>query len=106
SVLFTTRRPPRCTLLPYTTLFRSLFIVAAESFLNQGLGHRPVPIIFHNAVKEARYQAAYTKSPVTLRFDEEDASFHIEDLNGQRSEEHTSELQSREKLVCRPLLEK
>src|SRR3989442_4747722 len=66
------RRPPRSTLFPYTTLFRSIF--PASTF-------PPAPI-------PARYVACTFSSP-----------------DG-RSEEHTSELQSRPHLVCRLLLEK
>src|SRR5271165_7481312 len=62
------RRPPRSTLFPYTTLFRSLFALRAD-----------------DASLPGRRKA----------------------LGGdERSEEHTSELQSRENLVCRLLLEK
>src|SRR2546428_3287938 len=65
------RRPPRSTLFPYTTLFRSLVTLLAEL--------------------DARVAAA--------GMDEQTAE-------QQRSEEHTSELQSRSDLVCRLLLEK
>src|SRR5690349_22893269 len=67
------RRPPRSTLFPYTTLFRSRL---------QTLRMRPIRSVF-------RPQPAA-----------KDSSFHL------RSEEHTSELQSRRDLVCRLLLEK
>src|SRR5690349_23028480 len=63
------RRPPRSTLFPYTTLFRSA-------------GHRGDDVELLIAVR------------------------HQEGLGQQRSEEHTSELQSRRDLVCRLLLEK
>src|SRR5947209_9789076 len=68
------RRPPRSTLFPYTTLFRS----------------PTVPANPHAswAVPQIRYRGC---GPVSLR---------------RRSEEHTSELQSRQYLVCRLLLEK
>src|SRR2546428_6411198 len=65
------RRPPRSTLFPYTTLFRSV-----ERLPEANLSDRP------------------------QRFLKEEV------LNAQRSEEHTSELQSRSDLVCRLLLEK
>src|SRR5215475_15437186 len=68
------RRPPRSTLFPYTTLFRSFLGLAAR---HRGSDGRPQVV---------------TAGP---RGDAED-----------RSEEHTSELQSRENLVCRLLLEK
>src|SRR3712207_8368744 len=64
------RRPPRSTLFPYTTLFRSIF--------------RPIPVFGR---------------PLPL--------FSVPTKRGRgRSEEHTSELQSRQYLVCRLLLEK
>src|SRR5260370_26462184 len=74
------RRPPRSTLFPYTTLFRSL-----EPAGGRGL--------------------AQSKRPVQRR-DESSRrrSRHLEDSS--RSEEHTSELQSHLNLVCRLLLEK
>src|SRR2546422_4968029 len=71
------RRPPRSTLFPYTTLFRS-----GPSDENQG------------AAVVARAAAAAR------------AARHSEDEERDRSEEHTSELQSRLHLVCRLLLEK
>src|SRR3712207_8389506 len=76
------RRPPRSTLFPYTTLFRSLKIF-------RKLWHKLTDLC-HQALQVAHE-----------RFDL-DASF---DGIGHRSEEHTSELQSRQYLVCRLLLE-
>src|SRR5690606_41716151 len=71
------RRPPRSTLFPYTTLFRS-------RAAGRSAGHGPV---------RRRREA---EEPLV-----EPRSRHL-----RRSEEHTSELQSRENLVCRLLLEK
>src|SRR5688572_31124406 len=65
------RRPPRSTLFPYTTLFRSF--------------------------------AVHIRAAVFFEADGRVAHF---DANGERSEEHTSELQSQSNLVCRLLLEK
>src|SRR2546422_1558361 len=76
------RRPPRSTLFPYTTLFRSRCQASAP----QG----PLP----SEVGENRYHARYCD--VVSR----SAAWKV------RSEEHTSELQSRLHLVCRLLLEK
>src|SRR5436309_9742202 len=67
------RRPPRSTLFPYTTLFRS------KNSVNSSRRIR----------KPSKYQGLISQTTV-----------------GRRSEEHTSELQSRENLVCRLLLEK
>src|SRR3712207_7654992 len=85
------RRPPRSTLFPYTTLFRSRDALAnAVPELSCGcLGKR------HD---ENRLDAA-------VRF-EQKANVKRRDGPGFRSEEHTSELQSRQYLVCRLLLEK
>src|SRR3712207_7771661 len=78
------RRPPRSTLFPYTTLFRSK--------TNPTFGYRVPnkPWIYSNALLGVNWQ-----SP-----------FGLEQHNIRRSEEHTSELQSRQYLVCRLLLEK
>src|SRR5687768_17663117 len=77
------RRPPRSTLFPYTTLFRSL---------DRG-DYRIVPFKVAHGVTANGY--AFVELPRPGRFDVET-----------RSEEHTSELQSRLHLVCRLLLEK
>src|SRR5437868_9824208 len=85
-----TRRPPRSTLFPYTTLFRSLRIdgEAAELAVGDtgiGVAERDLPRLFE---RFHRVEGARSRS-----------------FEG-RSEEHTSELQSRFDLVCRLLLEK
>src|SRR3712207_9336867 len=83
------RRPPRSTLFPYTTLFRSGYGAAREF---AGNGYR----VFGSVRKEedaGRLRAELGASFTPLLFDV-------------RSEEHTSELQSRQYLVCRLLLEK
>src|SRR2546422_2130570 len=84
------RRPPRSTLFPYTTLFRSGVLMnrghIEYQHQVQGLqGWRPVPV------------CGFSDTPATFN---PDASQPL------RSEEHTSELQSRLHLVCRLLLEK
>src|SRR5947209_14171798 len=79
------RRPPRSTLFPYTTLFRS-----PEHF------QRLRPVRLHELEGRARGQAL-ERRPEDLALIE---------LVEARSEEHTSELQSRQYLVCRLLLEK
>src|SRR5258707_5383129 len=89
------RRPPRSTLFPYTTLFRSLkagfFNVAALRTDRQGCAGWTQGESF-----EHQDQAAIPAQSAQRHFDQ----------IGQRSEEHTSELQSRQYLVCRLLLEK
>src|SRR5260221_924397 len=72
------RRPPRSTLFPYTTLFRSLDVVMPE---RNGF----------QVCRELKSNAEFNSIPVILVT---------------RSEEHTSELQSHSDLVCRLLLEK
>src|SRR2546430_4611851 len=67
------RRPPRSTLFPYTTLFRSLLAASRKG----------PPVQYFRRARQ---------SPARM--------------SGQRSEEHTSELQSQSNLVCRLLLEK
>src|SRR2546422_4084991 len=84
------RRPPRSTLFPYTTLFRS------ESATNNRGGHQ-LPTTEHETKR--RGSSIMTGDAIKER---EVASASP---NG-RSEEHTSELQSRLHLVCRLLLEK
>src|SRR3712207_7119777 len=81
------RRPPRSTLFPYTTLFRSMRL-RLRGALDRGALVRALDRIV------ARHEALRTT------FAEVDGEPE------QRSEEHTSELQSRQYLVCRLLLEK
>src|SRR3712207_7008546 len=88
------RRPPRSTLFPYTTLFRSgEGGVRAEV----ALAHDGAPVAHHqHAVRPDREVPDRLRVVVDLHAHAADA----------RSEEHTSELQSRQYLVCRLLLEK
>src|SRR5256885_3524328 len=87
------RRPPRSTLFPYTTLFRSIELLLAG--------------FFAVACLKAREPAA-RGLPVTLGdlFRMPSRLERLRRSRWQRSEEHTSELQSPCKLVCRLLLEK
>src|SRR2546422_5757509 len=84
------RRPPRSTLFPYTTLFRS--VITEE---NGGIINDPVLI----RLEKNRFWLSLANSD-TLLWAKGLA------VNSGRSEEHTSELQSRLHLVCRLLLEK
>src|SRR2546429_4865595 len=92
------RRPPRSTLFPYTTLFRSSGPSECELKTNDPAHEFPV---------RARRRAALR---IADRFDHEvRLDFHVMvqiPVDAERSEEHTSELQSRLHLVCRLLLEK
>src|SRR2546430_7099405 len=76
------RRPPRSTLFPYTTLFRS------------------------RCGRDPRGRAAAARPPSTPRSRGRDAAAPPARPGESRSEEHTSELQSQSNLVCRLLLEK
>src|SRR5437764_5943614 len=84
------RRPPRSTLFPYTTLFRSRIDVPVD-------GARPGTAGLEDAVLEELVEHADAAG-----FDHQIGALGL----GQRSEEHTSELQSPMYLVCRLLLEK
>src|SRR2546429_7061995 len=88
------RRPPRSTLFPYTTLFRSR-------------AHRAAPVGLAEAEERAGLVVqAHRRRTGHLRHDALTAEQASGLARGERSEEHTSELQSRLHLVCRLLLEK
>src|SRR3989442_10770545 len=83
------RRPPRSTLFPYTTLFRSVLHVVATRVGDDRTIAECARAELHAALEPADH-VARSDAP----------------RNRSRSEEHTSELQSRPHLVCRLLLEK
>src|SRR5687768_18342017 len=91
------RRPPRSTLFPYTTLFRSvvvLFVMVLAAEMVNTMVEALVDMVtqeYHPLAKVAKDVAAGVVLLTAV---------------GARSEEHTSELQSRLHLVCRLLLEK
>src|SRR3712207_8929512 len=94
------RRPPRSTPFPYTTLFRSLFVP------------RMTPLIAHinpigSSLPEAISKLAPESGPEanSKSSDSEAGGKSDSEASSIRSEEHTSELQSRQYLVCRLLLE-
>src|SRR5438034_3736932 len=87
------RPPPRSTLFPYTTLFRSLAQAGRIS------GVTPAALSLINIYLEKARRAASTCGPGT-------GPSHPRRRTDSRSEEHTSELQSHSDLVCRLLLEK
>src|SRR2546422_4929765 len=91
------RRPPRSTLFPYTTLFRSV-ATAIEALKAGATEYLTKPVNIDELT--TLLTRALTERPLL----EEGAS--LEQARGRRSEEHTSELQSRLHLVCRLLLEK
>src|SRR3712207_8055520 len=92
------RRPPRSTLFPYTTLFRSL---VGEVVRGQRLEDGPRPRAPEAQAGEGRGDVARPHGPVVGEVPADPG-----EVAPARSEEHTSELQSRQYLVCRLLLEK
>src|SRR3989441_3116805 len=80
------RRPPRSTLFPYTTLFRSGEVL------------RPFALVMTFAIFTGTFSSIYIAAPILMYIEKR--------WPGERSEEHTSELQSLAYLVCRLLLEK
>src|SRR3712207_8870794 len=94
------RRPPRSTLFPYTTLFRSVRHLHPEP---QVLPFRQGPV---TEQRDAGRRVRPRRDGVQDHGGERVAVGALERVEAQRSEEHTSELQSRQYLVCRLLLEK
>src|SRR3712207_7773709 len=82
------RRPPRSTLFPYTTLFRSLMLVPEYTISSNSVNSSSISKLLKKAIS-SRGTLRSTCPTMVIR-----------------SEEHTSELQSRQYLVCRLLLEK
>ena len=110
------RRPPRSTLFPYTTLFRSPVLPCCRAALPQSfensakgvpLGNFSISSKFKSPPKPPDMLAnfmlfSYLKTVLRCRH----PFSHNELISAGRSEEHTSELQSPDHLVCRLLLEK
>src|SRR5258708_14482953 len=88
------RRPPRSTLFPYTTLFRSSMQTKREWLMGAALFGAALLVVL------SPYGADLHASQSGSQADEPVPAYHT------RSEEHTSELQSPDHLVCRLLLEK
>src|SRR5438132_2105150 len=89
------RRPPRSTLFPYTTLFRSRY---PSQLAGTSQAERAAPA---SGAKDAESDAAASRNDYRSR-----RGPLFGPQRGPRSEEHTSELQSHSDLVCRLLLEK
>src|SRR2546427_2688968 len=92
------RRPPRSTLFPYTTLFRSAAMLASmlrADGRRVGLYTSPHLVSFRERIRVDGEAIA-----------EDDVADGFDAIATLRSEEHTSELQSQSNLVCRLLLEK
>src|SRR5690606_41369561 len=103
STLLLQRRPPRFTLFPYTTLFRSaVMLVDAQAHGEQAQFVLAVQFgQFVDRIVQRHAQLYVASHPDHGRMQRFAGA-----VDATRSEEHTSELQSREKLVCRLLLEK
>src|SRR3712207_8947751 len=86
------RRPPRSTLFPYTTLFRSDVLLSAQHPRSSPPHHDELLFIIQHQTTELWLRLILHELQAVRGF--------------LRSEEHTSELQSRQYLVCRLLLEK
>src|SRR5688572_31051562 len=94
------RRPPRSTLFPYTTLFRSR---------NRSCGDqhdRYSEKVLHTFYRTSRASTTNCEPAIDLQTDRWPIGFTRQMVSELRSEEHTSELQSQSNLVCRLLLEK
>src|SRR5438309_3378501 len=91
-----TRRPPRSTLFPYTTLFRSTLL------------HGMMLPSGNDAAEQVAVALADSREQYVDWMNQEAAALGLKDTHftNPRSEEHTSELQSQFHLVCRLLLEK
>src|SRR3712207_8361003 len=88
------RRPPRSTLFPYTTLFRSASCHGIDA-----TGRKEAPSLVGVGAASVDFQVGTGRMPLVRTSPQAPEAQN-------RSEEHTSELQSRQYLVCRLLLEK
>src|SRR3712207_7880652 len=95
------RRPPRSTLFPYTTLFRSLFSTVRSPYLL-----KKDSLSFINRLTFLFQLSVWLIFCTPLNLSGYLCDFYSFRFVNVRSEEHTSELQSRQYLVCRLLLEK
>src|SRR3712207_8046187 len=97
------RRPPRSTLFPYTTLFRSHRAACGDA-------HGPTDGVTrgtaHSVTRSTAYRRTYRPTHGTTDGTTDGRVYGTAMTGKDRSEEHTSELQSRQYLVCRLLLEK
>src|SRR2546430_8001260 len=88
------RRPPRSTLFPYTTLFRSFVSIGRNTFPEDVAEEGP----FRRAIDEGTHKKRG-------RTEGHGPELAVDQYISRRSEEHTSELQSQSNIVCRLLLE-
>src|SRR3712207_7766750 len=92
------RRPPRSTLFPYTTLFRSPHTAGVPTWFT--INNQHSVLRDHTGYFSNTEQVTALIAQIVLQFAD------LSSLEAQRSEEHTSELQSCQYLVCRLLLDK
>src|SRR5690606_41998406 len=95
----TARRPPRSTLFPYTTLFRSRRFLTGNMSCRWSTPQPPIRSVWFPSQTKTQKIHPDLSQLRSIMMEERFAPW-------MRSEEHTSELQSRENLVCRLLLEK
>src|SRR3712207_7267002 len=98
------RRPPRSTLFPYTTLFRSRAIAHEPEILFFDEPTTGLDPIMADVINDLIVRCVRQIGATALSITHDMAS--ARKIADRRSEEHTSELQSRQYLVCRLLLEK
>src|SRR2546430_10204239 len=90
------RRPPRSTLFPYTTLFRSDYVHRIGRTARAGAGGKAISVVDEARALRIAAIEKFIGQKIHVEWADDDV----------RSEEHTSELQSQSNLVCRLLLEK
>src|SRR3712207_7907004 len=99
------RRPPRSTLFPYTTLFRSVARYGQKQLKEFTITRGDIPVKSISATYMLDDNTGYIRIKSFGETTYPELLIALAQLS-QRSEEHTSELQSRQYLVCRLLLEK
>src|SRR3712207_7735499 len=99
------RRPPRSTLFPYTTLFRSSVEALKEALARLSTDEVRVNVVRSGvgAITDSDVMLASASDGILLGFNIRpmNTAKQVAEREGVRSEEHTSELQSRQYLVCR-----
>src|SRR5207244_13369980 len=103
---FMIRRPPRSTLFPYTTLFRSIQAWADQRDADECLCRRCAGTGLHGGSEEGRLVTPDRVPSRATVLQTQRVLLRPTEADDARSEEHTSELQSPDHLVCRLLLEK
>src|SRR3712207_7379776 len=100
------RRPPRSTLFPYTTLFRSPTHLGVGGGTPPSRDRAPVPARTPGPARWSKSEAGTVTDCPSITVSSAGSTRGQLLFSASRSEEHTSELQSRQYLVCRLLLEK